>query len=292
MQHEARWRDLLTMAADMAFETDGQGRLTFLMPEDVLGWRAEALIGQPAAKLLATPASADSFDPFGAHTPVRGRRVWLNRAGGGHACLRFTCTPLLDATGRRGGTRGIGLLEPEAGARLFAANETAIDSLTGLLNRPAFLGELARRLDRLEIDGEPGTLMCADLDRFTALNATLGPALGDTVLASVAALLTSTLRPEDLIGRLEGDSFGLWMSGADHMTAAERAETLRTAVPELVAVLAGPDAPPVSISIGIASHNQGTGETVGMLMRRAGRAMDAVKQGGRGHWRVALAGQP
>jgi diguanylate cyclase (GGDEF)-like protein len=287
-----RWGDLLAMAADLAFETDAWGRIVFLMPEEVLGWQARSLLRKPAELLLAAPGSVAGFNPFRASTRVRGRRAWLNRADGTHACLRFTCNPLVDESGLPVGTRGIAMLEADVESRRPWEPDATIDTLTGLPNRRAFLTELARRIERLDRDGEPSTLLCANLDRFRALNARLGPAVGDSVLVAVAALLGSTLRPTDLIGRLGGDGFGMWLSGADHMTAAERAETLSLSVPAAVTTLLGQDDHGIGISIGIAARNLGSFETVEMLVRRADRAMQAVKDGGRGHWRVAHVTEP
>src|SRR5580698_7472630 len=48
-----RWRELVAMTADLAFETDEQGRFSFITPDPALGWAAEALLGQPADRLLA-----------------------------------------------------------------------------------------------------------------------------------------------------------------------------------------------------------------------------------------------
>jgi hypothetical protein len=47
-----RWRDLVSMGADLAYETDEWGRLVFVMPEPSLGWSTATLIGQPAELLL------------------------------------------------------------------------------------------------------------------------------------------------------------------------------------------------------------------------------------------------
>src|SRR4051812_339459 len=47
LESRQRWRDLVTMAADLAFETDAWGRFTFLAPDPALGWASGTLLGQP-----------------------------------------------------------------------------------------------------------------------------------------------------------------------------------------------------------------------------------------------------
>jgi diguanylate cyclase (GGDEF)-like protein len=164
----------------------------------------------------------------------------------------------------------------------------APDPLTGLLNRRAFLEEIARRVDRLDREELPGTLMFADLDNFKPVNDLQGHEMGDQVLMRAALLLRRVVRPSDLVARLGGDQFAMWLDNADHMTAAERAEMLRQSVPREMADVTGPDGPRLSISIGIACRQPGTTEALDELMRRADLAMYDVKRNGRGHWRVAL----
>ena len=103
-----------------------------------------------------------------------------------------------------------------------------------------------------------------------------------------AALLRVTVRPSDLVARLGGDEFAVWLDGADHFTAAERAEDLRLNGPRQIAELTEGQVPPMTMSIGIASRMPGSGETLEQLMRRADHAMYQVKRAGRAHWRVAL----
>jgi diguanylate cyclase (GGDEF)-like protein len=134
--------------------------------------------------------------------------------------------------------------------------------------------------------------MFADLDNFKPVNDRLGHEAGDDVLRCTAALLRKTFRPTDLIARLGGDEFAIWLNGADHMTAAERAEYLRDAVPRELEEITGPDLPRVGVSIGIATRDPDQGEPLDSLMRRADRAMYEVKRGGRGHWRVSLLKRP
>src|SRR5439155_4081191 len=102
-----RWRDLVTMAADLAYETDEWGRFVFASPEPSLGWSTATLIGQPAELLLVGGTKANGFNPFRVSGPVRRRRVWLRRADGSAALLAFSAAPLFDAEARIVGTRGI-----------------------------------------------------------------------------------------------------------------------------------------------------------------------------------------
>jgi diguanylate cyclase (GGDEF)-like protein/PAS domain S-box-containing protein len=103
-----RWRDLVNIAVDFAFETDAEGRLMFVAPAQVLGWPTSALLGQPASMLLAGPA--DTINPFTPAPTYRDRRTWLRRAEGGLACMSFAAAPLFENgvhTGMRGVARDV-----------------------------------------------------------------------------------------------------------------------------------------------------------------------------------------
>jgi diguanylate cyclase (GGDEF)-like protein len=170
------------------------------------------------------------------------------------------------------------------------ARQARTDPLTGLLNRRSFLEEMQRRIERLDREGMPGTLMFVDLDFFKALNDACGHEIGDEALTLSAQLLRDTVRPADLVARLGGDEFALWLDGSDEMTAAERAERLRLGAPGYFATELPPGAPAVSMSIGIACRRAGDTEDLEVLMRRADSAMYEVKRNGRGHWKVARDG--
>jgi diguanylate cyclase (GGDEF)-like protein len=168
------------------------------------------------------------------------------------------------------------------------ASRARHDPLTGLLNRAAFLEDIERHIIRLEQEAAPGTLLIAGVDYLGMVNQRLGHEAGDGVLTQAASLLRQILRPTDLIGRFEGDQFGIWMSGADRLTAAERADALRERAHGAFAALLGTEGPKVGLSIGIAARRPGTDEDLDGLVTRTGQALEAAKHGGRGQWRVSL----
>ncbi|MCB4820702.1 diguanylate cyclase domain-containing protein [Roseicella aerolata] len=136
LESRQRWRDFAVLAADLAFETDAEGRLTFLAPDAPLGWAAETLLGRPGRELLAVPEP----DPFALRAPTRGLRAWLRRSGGGSACFSLAVAPLTDAAGRFAGLRGCG---HDITEEMLAAEAQAV-----ALRRAEALQMLVRRVRR------------------------------------------------------------------------------------------------------------------------------------------------
>jgi diguanylate cyclase (GGDEF)-like protein/PAS domain S-box-containing protein len=81
------------------------------------------------------------------------------------------------------------------------------DALTGLPNRQLFSDRLQTALSRADRHGHRVDLLFLDLDRFKAINDTLGHSIGDQMLVEVARRLKETLRDEDTCARLGGDEF-------------------------------------------------------------------------------------
>ncbi len=142
------------------------------------------------------------------------------------------------------------------------ANQSRNDPLTGLFNRRAFADELTRRIDRLEREQLPGTLMIIDVDGLERLNKSAGLDTGDAALSALASLLRATFRPADLLGRLGSDEFAAWLDGADDFAAAERAEALRVGGASILADIAAGHEPALSVSIGIGTRWPGSGEEI------------------------------
>ncbi len=98
------------------------------------------------------------------------------------------------------------------------------DSLTKLFNRREFEARAQALIERT--DHSDGALLFIDLDQFKLVNDTSGHRAGDELLVQLAAVMREKLRPEDVLGRLGGDEFGVLLAGAstvdDAMHAAER----------------------------------------------------------------------
>lgn len=173
--------------------------------------------------------------------------------------------------------------------------EATIDRLTGLPNRAYFMGEVNRYINRLEQDGRAGTLMLIDLNGLRHVNDSHGRAVGDDLLARAAKLLRSMVRPVDLVSRVGGDEFAIWLDTMDNLTATERAVSISERRLELPA----PDKAPhpmhdvetflkeMTFSIGLVSRQPGDGEDARNLLRRAHAALWEAKQTSGGAWAVS-----
>lgn len=92
-----------------------------------------------------------------------------------------------------------------------------IDGLTGALNRNAF----EKTVDRHVQQGHRGSLAVFDVDRFKSVNDRYGHAVGDDVLKTLTSIAKRESRSEDLVGRLGGDEFLLYLHqiGPDQLPA-------------------------------------------------------------------------
>lgn len=102
------------------------------------------------------------------------------------------------------------------------------DELTGLLNREHFMDVLVARLAECTSAQQPAALVLLDLDRFRAINETLGYATGDSLLVAVARRLEDFASEEISLARISSDGFALLLQAATaervHMFCQELVE--------------------------------------------------------------------
>ncbi|MEU4237032.1 GGDEF domain-containing protein [Actinoplanes sp. NPDC026619] len=159
------------------------------------------------------------------------------------------------------------------------------DPLTGVANRRAFDGELARAVAWANRSSVPIALMTIDIDYFKKINDTWGHAIGDMALQAVADALRSVARREDdVVGRLGGDEFVVLLR-MDRMEARRAADEIRAAAAAIDSLPGGP--PGLSIGVAVLPDHAGN---AGELAAASDAALYEAKQGGRG--RTAMAHPP
>lgn len=438
VESRRRFKEIVEVSGDFAWETDAAGAFVFVSPGLTLGYRPEELIGAPATRFMAESGVQPGETPFEARAAVRDVDIWLRASDGRDVCLSASAIPIIDDKGVHAGARGVcrdvteerrqnaafaalqhrdaamarivraasSELDPnniltsalaetrdtlaadyadirrpdEDGAfklvvcakdadtgdapvlntvfsrmsesrtlvtaadsecfhlcapvvfqdsviaallvsrklsdnafsdaeRQFCdelANQFAIliaqvdshlkldemartDEMTGLLNRRAFLAELADRTARAGAGGSDGSLFYVDLDNFKAVNDVHGHQRGDEALIALADLLVTQTRPGDLVARLGGDEFAMWMDRTDHGVAKKRAAGLIAASRGLRIYSGTPDKP-LGISVGVAIFDaEGAVEPVADLTARADSAMYDIKHGGKSGYVIAAA---
>lgn len=102
------------------------------------------------------------------------------------------------------------------------AEEQLRDPLTGLPNRQWLLERAWTALDEAERSGTRAALVLIDLDRFRAVNDTLGHLAGDRLLLQIADRLRQALPEDAEAARLGGDEFAVLLPVADSTTSAQR----------------------------------------------------------------------
>lgn len=156
--------------------------------------------------------------------------------------------------------------------RVYSPGER--DALTGVANQDAFQRIVERALAGGQIQG---CLILVDVDRMQDINENFGAETGDRVLQTIATVLQENFRCGDGIGRLEEDTFGIWVEGlsADRVSGIRR----RIAFVNDKLLHGEPDFPIVTLSAGMAWGE--SGENYEELYKQAQKVLHRVKEDGR-----------
>lgn len=156
------------------------------------------------------------------------------------------------------------------------------DPLTKLLNKL----EIQREVTSYIENNPSGThvLFLIDIDNFKGINDNFGHTFGDTVIMDVANIIRSQFRVDDLVGRVGGDEFLVFMKNTSVQKAAEKADKLCGA---LSREYAGENVNyRISSSIGMAVYCSPE-DTYANLFEKADHAMYRAKQGGKDGYEIA-----
>jgi diguanylate cyclase (GGDEF)-like protein/putative nucleotidyltransferase with HDIG domain len=151
------------------------------------------------------------------------------------------------------------------------------DPLTDLPNSRAFYMIMEQRIAECQrLNREPMTILSMDVDDFKTVNDAYGHAVGDRLLASIAAVVKKQLRQMDILARYAGDEFVAIMPMASGQMAKMIAERIRAAVEAHKFTVRTGRTVEVGMSIGIACFPD-DGETSEELLTKADRNMHQDK---------------
>jgi diguanylate cyclase (GGDEF)-like protein len=296
-EEEAEGAELLASRLVSEFETHGSGwfwqtdrggRLTYLsdkVAREVASFgikakgealtrvfRVDTALAETERTLTFHLSSRTSFSDYSVRpAPEEAPERWWSISG----------RPLLDQFGRFQGFIGSGSdLTEKRRAEAEITRLALFDSLTGLANRQRMRLSLEQMLSPQQQTQGANTLFLLDLDRFKAVNDTLGHQVGDELLKQVAGRLQKTVGDAGMVGRLGGDEFKVIVPREGNR---DRLATLADAI---ITALSRPyyiDGATISIgcSIGIAIAPE-HGDNPEALVRNADLALYAAKGDGRG----------
>jgi two-component system cell cycle response regulator len=145
------------------------------------------------------------------------------------------------------------------------------DDLTGLANRRMFVEKLHQALETRHTGGTE--VLFIDLDRFKAVNDSLGHKAGDDLLTATAHRLLEALTPRDTVARLGGDEFAVLLDPSTPRSLEAVADTLATALKQPVRL----HHLYVQVSGSVGHARAASGDTLEDLLHRADLAMYAQK---------------
>ncbi|HZP86182.1 MAG TPA: EAL domain-containing protein [Burkholderiales bacterium] len=265
--------------------TDPAERIVAVNPAfaEMTGYSEEELRGKRPSVLASTRHDQAFFAQMWEAVHSTGRwqgELWNTTKAGEETPYLMTMSAVRDHEGDVinyvGVMRDISHIKRSQEQLEFLAN---YDSLTGLGNRNLFMSQLKVGLDRAARHHRRLALIFLDLDNFKSINDTLGHEVGDLLLAEVARRLKSTVRQEDVVCRLGGDEFTVYVEDfADPGALVGTAQRLVQSVSEPYHL--GGHEVTVTASVGISIYpNDGT--TITELVKNADTAMYKVKEQGR-----------
>lgn len=190
-----RYKDLVEVSSDFAWESGADGRLVFVSPGGALGYAAEALVGRDPASLIID-GFAGAVAPFATRRPVNGVEMWMRAADGSATCVVASATPLARADGGWAGARGV--------CRDVTENRLRAAELARARNRERLLGHIMHALSN-------------ELDAARALEAAAGTTMRAMAAGGCAVFATDEhgTRPLVVAGTAPPGLIGSLPSGDD-----------------------------------------------------------------------------
>jgi diguanylate cyclase (GGDEF)-like protein/PAS domain S-box-containing protein len=285
---EARFRDLTELSSDWYWEQDADLRFTQIsskVHEFSLG--AEEDIGKTRWEVPRVQMTEEQWRPHKAALAARQPfQDFVYQRGDIHGNLRTISVsgrPIFDDEGRFHGYRGTGRdISEQKRVEEQIRHMAQHDALTGLPNRMLLHDRVGHAIALAQRNRRVLALLFIDLDRFKTVNDSLGHAVGDRLLKTVADRLGRCTRASDTIARIGGDEFVVLLGDLEEPEDARYvAQKVLDALSEPVTI--NGHELRVTPSVGICAYPH-DGDDVETLMRNADTAMYHAKQMGRNNY--------
>lgn len=292
-EEKERAQVTLNSIGDAVMTTDIQGRVTYLnlVAETMTGWSCKDALGRPITEVFHV---LDGTTRLAAANPMLramaddesvglGTDSVLVRRDGFESAIEDSAAPIHNRDGKVVGA--VIVFHDVSESRAMAlemAHLAQHDFLTSLPNRLLLTERFAHAIKMAQRNRKQVGLMFIDLDNFKHINDSLGHAVGDQLLQSVANRLVECVRTTDTVCRQGGDEFVILLAEISQpQDAAQVAASLQAAldIPHLV----DGNELHISLSVGISIFPD-DGTRVDALMQNADTAMYHAKASGRNNF--------
>jgi diguanylate cyclase (GGDEF)-like protein/PAS domain S-box-containing protein len=283
----------LNSIGDAVLSTDLEGRVTYLnvVAEKITGWTREEAAGkdvddvfviidgstrEPCLNPLKTALEQNK-------TVGLTRHCILIRRDGDEFAIEDSAAPIHDQHGVT--TGAVVVFHDVSVARAIEAEMSHLaqhDTLTKLPNRTLLQDRLSQAITIAGRNGTRIAVLFVDLDGFKHINDSLGHAIGDKLLQSVAKRLLASVRTSDTVSRIGGDEFVVLLSEVAHAgDAGVKAGKILAALNTPLEI--DQHNLRVTASIGVTTYPE-DGQETAMLIKNADLAMYQAKENGRNNY--------
>jgi diguanylate cyclase (GGDEF)-like protein/PAS domain S-box-containing protein len=288
-ESETRFRDFAHAAGEYVWETDLEGRFTYVSSrvQSVWGYSDQELIGRKPAEFMppGEPERVDQWlrENMAADRSFRDLEHMIVTRNGETRWLLNNGVGIFRRPGEQTGWRGTGRdVTDRKSAEARISYLATRDPLTELPNRVLFNDRLEQGIVAARRTGQSLALLFIDLDRFKNINDSLGHQVGDQLLKQVAARMLECIRKGDTLSRLGGDEFVVTLEGL------QQAEDAAQVAAKIIKTL--------SRQFDISGHTLNTSCSIGIsifpldadderaLMKNADTAMYHAKEKGRNNY--------
>jgi len=290
---KARAQVTLDSIGDAVISTNISGNVTYLNPvaEKMTGWSKEDAFGRPFVEIFKI---IDGTTRKTAPNPItaaieKNKIVALTpncilvRRDGSESAIEDSTAPIHDRSGAV--TGGVIVFHDVSMSRAIVGEMQHLaqhDVLTDLPNRMLLKDRISQAIASAHRNSTQVAVMFLDLDQFKHINDSLGHAIGDKLLQSVAARLIGCVRNTDTVSRQGGDEFVVLLSEIKH--AADAGNMAR----KILTTLTGCHTIDrhdlhITASIGVSTY-PADGEDAEILMKSADTAMYQAKEKGRNNY--------